>query len=137
MNLTYEKLFTAFLEKAKVDRDANQIVTALRQAYPNCNLPVPKTIKRLITGETSNPRESLLGFLAAFVLEIPETEVVEADQKNRLGDFYKTFAEQTETWQTVTNMPPSVETRTIYKVTRIELYKTIKLLSLQKTYILK
>lgn len=69
MNLSYEKLITAFSEKAKIESDATQIANTLKKAFPNSNLPVSKTIKRFLNGETAHPRESLLGFLAAYVLD--------------------------------------------------------------------
>lgn len=92
MSLLYEELFTSFIEKANINRDSCLIAQTLKQAYPNCNLPVSKTIKRLLSGETAHPRETLLGFMAAFILNKTETEVLEADYKNKLGEFYKTFS---------------------------------------------
>ena len=68
----------------------------LKKAYPNCHLPVDKTIKRVLNGETTHPRETLLGFLAAYILDKTEEEVSEADKKNKLGDFYKMYAAQIE-----------------------------------------
>ncbi|MBL7816054.1 MAG: hypothetical protein JNL70_13640 [Saprospiraceae bacterium] len=94
MNPIYRKLSTAFLEKANIERDPLQISHKLKEAYPNCHLPCNKTIKRFLNGETANPRESLLGFLAAYTLNKPETEVLEADQKNKLGNFYELFLVQ-------------------------------------------
>jgi hypothetical protein len=94
MNLLYEGLFSAFLEKAHIERDANQVAHKLKEAYPNCNLPVSKTIRRVLDGETAHPRETLLGFLSAYVLDKREEEVLEADQKNKLGEFHKIFSEQ-------------------------------------------
>lgn len=108
MNQLYEHLFTSFSEKAKIKRDAIQIAHTLKTTYPNCNLPVHKTIKRVLVGETTNPRDTLLGFLSAFVLDKTEEEVLEADKKNKLGEFYKTFLEQTgnPTVATPPNMAP-------------------------------
>ena len=126
MNLIYEKLFTDFLEKANIERDALHIVHTLKQAYPNCNLPVSKTIKRLLSGETAHPRETLLGFMAAFILNKTETEVLEADHKNRLGDFYKIFSDQQEkrTWSKIA--PPSViESKSEVFIIRNDQIKTI------------
>lgn len=91
MNLLYEKLITAFLTKAKIEREANQISQTLKTAYPNCTLPVDKTIKRFLTGETHNPRDTFLGFWAAFILDKTEAEVIDADKNQKLGDFYQAF----------------------------------------------
>ncbi len=108
MNLHYEELFTAFIEKANIKRDPCQIAQTLKEAYPNCNLPVSKTIKRCFNGETAHPRETLLGFLSAYILDKTEAEVLEADRKNKLGDFYKIFSEPHEKMIIEKNIPPSV-----------------------------
>jgi formylglycine-generating enzyme required for sulfatase activity len=94
MNLLYEKLITAFLDKAKIERDANQIAHVLKNAYPNATLPNAKTVKRFLTGETHHPRDTFLGFLAAFVLNKTDEEVVQADKNSALGVFYDTFLSQ-------------------------------------------
>jgi formylglycine-generating enzyme required for sulfatase activity len=91
MNLLYEKLITAFLDKAQIERDANQIAHVLKDAYPSANLPNTKTIKRFLTGETHNPRETFLGFLAAFVLNKTEDNVENAYTNGTLGTFYDAF----------------------------------------------
>ncbi len=96
MNLLYEKLITAFLNKAKIEREANQIAHVLKNAYPNATLPNAKTIRRFLTGETHHPRETFLGFLAAFVLNKTEDDVLNADKKGELGTFYDTFLGNTE-----------------------------------------
>lgn len=96
MNILYEKLFMEFLAKANVERDANQIINALKQTYPNCSLPIAKTIKRFLNGETTNLRATSLGFFAAYILDITEPEVIESYCNNTLGKYYKIFLEQTE-----------------------------------------
>jgi formylglycine-generating enzyme required for sulfatase activity len=96
MNQLHEKLIIEFLAKANIQKDATLIYNALKIAYPNCNLPVDKTFHRFINGETNNPRDTVLGFLAAFILETSEVDVTEAYQKDRLGEFYKTFVQQNE-----------------------------------------
>ena len=96
MNLHYEKLVTAFLDKAKIEREANQIAHALKNTYPSATLPNAKTIKRFLTGETHHPRETFLGFLAAFVLNKTDEEVVKADKDSQLGIFYDAFLRQME-----------------------------------------
>lgn len=96
MNILYEKLFADFLAKAKIERDANQIIYALKKAYPNCSLPIAKTIKRFLNGETTNLRDTSLGFFAAYILDITEPEVIDAYCKNTLGQYYKIFIEQKE-----------------------------------------
>ena len=94
MNILYEKLFADFLAKAKIERDANQIINALKKAYPNCSLPISKTIKRFLNGETTNLRDTSLGFFAAYILDITEPEVIDAYCKNTLGQYYKIFLEK-------------------------------------------
>lgn len=112
MNLPYEKLITAFLNKAKIEREANQIAHTLEKSYPAANLPNTKTIKRLLTGETHHPREILLGFLAAFVLDKTEEEVVKADKDVQLGDFYAAFLIQIERGDPSVKMTPIEPTDT-------------------------
>ena len=96
MNLFYEKLVTTFLNKAKIEREANQMAHVLKNAYPSATLPNTKTIKRFLTGETHHPRETFLGFLAAFVLDKTEEEVMKADKDSQLGTFYDAFLSQAE-----------------------------------------
>lgn len=96
MNILYEKLFADFLVKANVERDANQIIYALKKVYPNCSLPIAKTIKRFLNGETTNLRDTSLGFFAAYILDITEPEVIDAYCKNTLGNYYKIFLEKKE-----------------------------------------
>lgn len=133
MNLSYEKLITTFSEKAKIESDATQIANTLKKAFPNSNLPVSKTIKRFLNGETAHPRESLLGFLAAYVLDKTEVEVIEADKKNSLGEFYKTFLTEVEKQGTITEAPPSVveaePNPAVYKIRR-DYAKTITIWTL-------
>jgi formylglycine-generating enzyme required for sulfatase activity len=94
MNPLYEKLITSFLDKASIERDAENMLNILRGAYPNCKLPVLKTVKRFLNGETHKPQKPLLGFLAAFVLEKTEEEVESVYQSDNFGDFFQIFAEQ-------------------------------------------
>jgi hypothetical protein len=91
MNLLYERLIDAFISKAKIERDAHQIAQTLKQAYPECTLPVEKTIKRFLSGETHNPRDTFLGFLAAYILDETAENVLKADRNNTVGAFYETF----------------------------------------------
>jgi hypothetical protein len=54
-------------------------------------LPVEKTIKRFLSGETHNPRDTFLGFWAAYVLDETAENVLKADRNNTVGAFYETF----------------------------------------------
>jgi hypothetical protein len=94
MNLLYERLIDAFIAKAKIDRDAHQIAQTLKQAYPECTLPVEKTIKRFLSGETHNPRDTFLGFWAAYILGETAENVLKADRNNAVGAYYETLLKQ-------------------------------------------
>lgn len=110
MNLLYKNLITVFLEKANIKQDAAQIANILKQAYPECKLPVEKTISRFLSGETTHPQGSFLGFLAAYVLDKSEAEVSQAYQDGSLKEFYKTFVNQYEkTGENTITPPPSVQ----------------------------
>jgi hypothetical protein len=94
MNLLYERLIDAFISKAKIDRDAHQIAQTLKQTYPECALPVEKTIKRFLSGETHNPRDTFLGFWAAYLLDETAENVLKADRSNTVGNFYQTYLQK-------------------------------------------
>ena len=96
MNLLYEKLIADFIAKADIERDALLIADILRATYPVGNLPVEKTVKRFIDGETAKPREALLGFMAAYVLGKTLEEVETANQNTEVGTFFQTFREDYE-----------------------------------------
>jgi hypothetical protein len=94
MNLLYERLIDAFVSKAKIDRDAHQIAQTLKHAYPECTLPVEKTIKRFLSGETHNPRDTFLGFWAAYILGETAENVLKADRNNTVGAFYEIYLQK-------------------------------------------
>ena len=119
MNILHEKLINAFVEKAQINQDANLITEKLKKTYPNQNLVHKKTIVRLLDGTTKNPRDGLLGFLAAYVLSIPEIEVDIAYRRGSLNEFYDTFV-QTVGYVTPKDLPK--------KDTETQLSKTIKAL---------
>ena len=131
MNPLYEKLIAAFIAKADIGRDALHIAETLKAAYPVWNLPVEKTIKRFINGETAKPRETLTGFMAAYVLDKKMEEVGEANEKNEVGAFFQTFRENYEqalTEENAAQSTPSVkELEMALKRRKIERYKTIAL----------
>jgi formylglycine-generating enzyme len=131
MNPLYEKLIADFLAKANIERDATQIEEALKRVYPFLNLPVEKTIKRFINGETAKPRETLTGFMAAFVLDKKKEEVEEANEKNEVGAFFQTFREDYEqalAKEEAAQSTPSVKDQEmVLKRRKVERYKTIAL----------
>jgi len=87
----YELLIDKFLEKAHIPRDGNAIHDELKKKYPNCSLPNPRTFQRFLDAETHNPRESVLGYMSAYVLEISAKELEDAQSKNKFKNFYDSF----------------------------------------------
>jgi hypothetical protein len=123
MNLLYERLIDAFVSKAKIDRDAHQIAQTLKHAFPESTLPVEKTIKRFLSGETHNPRETFLGFWAAYVLGETAENVLKADRSNTVGVFYDTFLQKNSMGE-----DPSVKKGKSHFLTRDKDKKTALLL---------
>lgn len=87
-NTFHENLIKAFCEKAKIDRNAVSLFKVLNSVYSNCYLPNSRTFERFLNGETKNPRETVLGFMSAYVLDIPNKEVELADLNNSLDKYY-------------------------------------------------
>ena len=93
-NTFYEKLITAFCEKANVDCDAALIHEVLNKVYGTCYLPNVRTFERFLTCETKTPRESTLGFMCAYILDIPQIEVERADFENLLIQYFYKFMKE-------------------------------------------
>jgi formylglycine-generating enzyme len=134
MNPLYEKLIADFLAKAQIERDATLIAETLKKVYPVANLPVEKTIKRFINGETAKPREALLGFMAAYVLDKTQEEVEIANGNTEVGTFFQTYFEAYEealveqAHKDIVQRDPSVyEQEWLLKRRKKERFKTIAL----------
>ena len=97
MNSIYEILITAFIEKAKIPRNPFEVSKTLQQKYPDCNLPTARTFQRFFESETSHPRKSTLGFMAAYILEIKPYAIDCAFKKDEIGSFYDSFLETKQT----------------------------------------
>lgn len=90
-NEFYEKLIKAFCKKAEVEQDAVLIFKFLNSMYGTCYLPNLRTFERFLNGETKNPRESVLGFMSAYVLDVPKKEIERADLDNSLVKYFYEF----------------------------------------------
>jgi formylglycine-generating enzyme required for sulfatase activity len=118
MNILHEKLINSFIDKAGIYQDADLITQKLKAAYPNQNLVHKKTIARFLDGTTQNPRDGLLGFLAAYVLSIPEDEVDLAYRRGTLNEFYDTFV-QTVGYVTPKDLPKPDNEKQLSRTIRV------------------
>lgn len=92
-NPLYERLILAFFEKASISHDGLSVHSELKKKYVKSNLPNPRTFQRFLDAETLNPRDGLLGYMAAYILEIHPKEVEMAEKENTLGDYFMSFLE--------------------------------------------
>lgn len=92
-NPLYEKLILAFFEKALITHDGTSMHAELKKKYAKCNLPNPRTFQRFLDAETINPRDNVLGYIAAYILNIKPKEVEKSEAENKLGDFFTAFLE--------------------------------------------
>lgn len=93
MNPLYEKLILAFFEKVQIKHDGVSVHIELKKKYPKSNLPNPRTFQRFLDAETHNPRDSVLGYMSAYLLDLNPKEVELAEMENNLGDFFTSFLE--------------------------------------------
>ncbi|MDZ7876229.1 MAG: SUMF1/EgtB/PvdO family nonheme iron enzyme [Saprospiraceae bacterium] len=120
MNELYEKLIVAFTEKANIERDAASMLAVLKDAYPESTLPVAKTIKRFLDGETSKPQRPLLGFLAAYILGKTKEEVDAVYQSENFGDFYATFLEKQGISDSLSPVPDTAHKQSLETIEKLQ-----------------
>ncbi len=125
MNSLYEILIIKFIEKAQIHRDPFEVFKVLQQKYPDSNLPSARTFQRFFESETKHPRESTLGFMAAYILEIRSQEIESAFKDDEIGLFYVSFLETVQTKNTSNYRQPQFVTLP---------FETIKLTFRQKVH---
>jgi len=94
MNTLYDNLITQFTQKAQIKRDADEVLKVLNNKYPDCSLPNARTFQRFFESKTSNPRDSTLGFMAAYIMDIESKTIETAYKKDQIGAFYNLFIER-------------------------------------------
>lgn len=136
MNILHEKLINAFIDKAQIYIDAELIAKKLKEAYPNQNLVHKKTIARFLDGTTQNPRDGLLGFLAAYVLSMSEEEVDLADKNGTLNEIYETFV-QTVGYITPKDLKPENNEKQLSKTIQVLILVIIILCGIVVSFLLR